>query len=604
MRQHTTRFEQRRRYPMSVSEAWRLLADTDHLNRTIGLPPIEFTSLPDPLLRGAEAKAFGVLPVRWREFPFEWVREQRYVVRREFERGPMSAVEVGIELTPDGSGVTVTSFADFISSGLAGRALWRLGKAPVVGLLDFCESYLTRKAGGKLDPVPTPQTDAPVNALRLEQALARLRRHPVKPELTDALRERVVQGSDDQLVRIRPFALADTWRADRVEVLRLMLYATRAGLFELRWELMCPNCRVPKQEVDSLAKLPLQFHCEICGISYGADFDRGVELRFSVHPAVRAASDLVYCIGGPLRMPHIAAQQYLRSGEERSLAISPAGPLHLRTVGSTQHLNVTPGPPRGRLTQVKVTYADGRWVAPHSMLDGDTLTLPENCVINLHNQTSGAVLAVMEDAAWTKDATTAAQVTAMQEFRDLFSSEVLAPGQQHAIRHIALVFSDVKGSTRLYEGIGDAAAYSRVNRHFDFIREKVTRLDGTVVKTLGDGVMCAFSQLEDALEAALTMQEQVTTWCEAQEIDPPLVLKLGVHVGPVIAMTANDRLDYFGRTVNVAARLGDQSHGGDVVLFADVLDTATLDGAEWTAEPFTCRLRGLDGEQRLVRLRH
>jgi adenylate cyclase len=554
------------------------------------------------LLRGAEAKAFSVLPVRWREFPFEWVRERRYVVRREFERGPMSAVEVGIELTPDGGGVTVTSFADFVSSNLAGRALWRLGKAPVTGLLDFCDRYLARKSAGKLDPVPNPDERAPVNAVRLERALSRLGSYPVTRELIEALRARVVEGSDDQLVRIRPFALADAWGAERLDVLRLMLYATRAGLFELRWELMCPNCRVPKDEVDSLAKLPVQFHCEICGISYGAEFDRGVELRFTVHPAVRAATDLVYCIGGPLRMPHIAAQQYLRPGEERSLTLSPTEPLHLRTVGSTRHLAIAPGPPRDRVAQVKVTYADGRWVAPHSLLDGDTLTLPESCVINLQNQTGGAVLAVLEDAAWTKDATTAAQVTAMQEFRDLFSSEVLAPGQQHAIRHIALVFSDLKGSTRLYEGIGDAAAYSRVNRHFDFIRETVTRLDGTVVKTLGDGVMCAFAQLEDALEAALSMQEQVVAWCQAQEIGPPLVLKLGVHVGPVIAMTANDRLDYFGRTVNVAARLGDQSRGGDVVLLADVSDEVTLTRPGWHADPFSCRLRGLDGEQHLVRL--
>jgi class 3 adenylate cyclase len=587
---------------MSVSEAWRLLADTDHLNRTIGLPPVEFSRLPDPLVRGAEAKAFGLLPVRWREFPFEWVRERRYVVRREFERGPMSAVEVGIELTPDGSGVTVTSFADFISTSLAGRALWRLGKAPVTALLDFCDTYLARKAAGKPDPVPVPDERAPVVAPRLEQAVSRLRRYPVAAELLEALRERIVEGTDDQLIRIRPFALADAWREDRLEVLRLMLYATRAGLFELRWELMCPNCRVPKDEVDTLAKLPLRFHCEICGISYGADFDRGVELRFSVHPAIRAASDQVYCVGGPLRMPHIAAQQYLRPGEERGLVIAPRDPLHLRTVGSTQHLSIKPGPPRARVATIKLSYADGRWVAPHSLVQDDCLELPQGAVLSLRNQTGGAVLAVLEDAAWTRDATTAAQVTALQEFRDLFSSEVLAPGQQHAIRHIALVFSDLKGSTRLYEGIGDAAAYSRVNRHFDFIRETVTRLDGTVVKTLGDGVMCAFSQLDDALEAALTMQEQVAAWCEAEGIDPPLVLKLGVHVGPVIAMTANDRLDYFGRTVNIAARLGDQSRGADVVLLADVLDGGTFERPGWKVEPFEARLRGVEGERRLVRL--
>jgi class 3 adenylate cyclase len=70
----------------------------------------------------------------------------------------------------------------------------------------------------------------------------------------------------------------------------------------------------------------------------------------------------------------------------------------------------------------------------------------------------------------------------------------------------------------------------------------------------------------------------------------------------VIAMTANDRLDYFGRTVNVAARLGDQSRGGDVVLLDDVLATVVLSRPDWTVEPFGCRLRGLTGEQRLVRL--
>jgi class 3 adenylate cyclase len=254
------------------------------------------------------------------------------------------------------------------------------------------------------------------------------------------------------------------------------------------------------------------------------------------------------------------------------------------------------------MAQVKVTYADGRWVAPHSLLDGDTLTLPANCALSFKNQTGGAVLAVLEDAAWTRDATTAAQVTTLQEFRDLFSSEVLAPGQQHAIRHIALVFSDLKGSTRLYEGIGDAAAYSRVNRHFEFIRQAVTRLDGTIVKTLGDGVMCAFQQLDDALEAAISMQEQVSAWCETEQIDPPLVLKLGVHVGPAIAMTANERLDYFGRTVNLAARLGDQSRGGDVVLLAEVFDDVRLTRPGLRVEPFACRLRGVDGEQRLIRL--
>ena len=268
--------------------------------------------------------------------------------------------------------------------------------------------------------------------------------------------------------------------------------------------------------------------------------------------------------------------------------------------------SILPAPPRGRVGDVKVAYADGRWVGPHSLITADGLSLPDGATLMLQNQTEGPVLALVEDTTWSADATPASKITTMQEFRDLFSSEALAPGKQLEVRHIALVFSDLKGSTRLYEEIGDAAAYSRVNRHFDFIQQSVVRAGGAIVKTMGDGVMCAFSQLDGALQAALGMQEQVASWCREQGIHPPLILKLGVHAGPVIAMTANDRLDYFGRTVNVAARLGEQSRGQDVVLLREVFERAmpTLGptASELAVESFTTLLRGLDSESQLVRL--
>jgi class 3 adenylate cyclase len=250
---------------------------------------------------------------------------------------------------------------------------------------------------------------------------------------------------------------------------------------------------------------------------------------------------------------------------------------------------------------VTVAYAEGRWVGPHSLTEGEQLALPHDATLELRNQTAGPVLAVLEDVAWTRDATTAAYVTTLQEFHDLFSSEVLAPGQHHAVRHLALVFSNLKGSTQLYEGIGDAAAYGRVNRLFEFIKQSTVSSGGAVIKTFGDGVMCAFPQLDEALEAALAMQQQIAPWCREQGIDPPFTLRLGVHAGPVIAISANDRLDYFGRTVNLAARVADQSLGGDVVVLADVLAQASLP-ADITAGHFTTRLRGLDEDQHLVRL--
>ncbi len=129
---------------------------------------------------------------------------------------------------------------------------------------------------------------------------------------------------------------------------------------------------------------------------------------------------------------------------------------------------------------------------------------------------------------------------------------------------------------------------------------------GSVIKTMGDGVMCAFYRLDDALTTAIQLQGQVGAWCREQGIDPPLTLKVGIHHGPAIAMTANDHLDYFGRTVNLAARVADQSRGGDVVLLREVLDQADqslLSGhGDISTDAFTASLRGLARDQRLVRL--
>jgi class 3 adenylate cyclase len=543
--------------------------------------------------------------VRWQEFPFDWIRERRYAVRREFERGPIASIIVGMELRPAEQGVTVRSYAECIPSSALSRLLRGVITASVTDTLDFCDHYLARKQAGRADPVPVPRARPAVNRAQLDRRLGQLAAAPVRTELIALLKERILEGTDDQLTGIRPFALADLWQADRLEVLQLFLHATPAGLLELRWELMCPNCRVPKAEAGTLAALPVQFHCDTCGIAYDADFDQRVELRFSVHPAVRKTSSQVYCIGGPLRTPHIVAQQYLRPHEDRRVDLTLAGPVQLRTVRAAHRLLLAPAPGDSRIRDVTVTYSAGRWVGPHSLARGESLTVPDGSRLVLRNQTNGPILAAIEDLAWTSEATTAAQVTTMQEFRDLFSSEVLAPDQQLAVSHIAFLFSDLKGSTRLYEGLGDAPAYSHVNRHFDFIRQAVTRGGGSIIKTMGDGVMCAFHRLDDALSTAIQLQGEVTAWCRNQGIEPPLVLKVGVHHGPAIAMTANGRLDYFGRTVNLAARVADQSRGGDVVILRQVLDQAdqsVVEGRGIAMESFTARLRGLDDERHLVRL--
>ena len=212
MKDQTIRFEDERAYPMTAAEAWRLLADTDHLNRTIGLPSVEFSALPDTLVRRARARAFGVVPVRWREFPFDWIRERRYAVRREFESGPVSTMVVGIELQPAGAGVTVRSYAECSPASALTRLLRGVIRSSVADTLEFCDRYLARKEAGQADPVPVPRTRSAVNRAQLDQRLGPLPAAGVRAELIALVKERILEGSDDQLTGIRPFALADLWR--------------------------------------------------------------------------------------------------------------------------------------------------------------------------------------------------------------------------------------------------------------------------------------------------------------------------------------------------------------------------------------------------------
>jgi len=212
----------------------------------------------------------------------------------------------------------------------------------------------------------------------------------------------------------------------------------------------------------------------------------------------------------------------------------------------------------------------------------------------LRNRADRPLTAIVEERRWARDALTADRVTALQAFRDLFSDQVLRPGDEVAVARVALLFTDLQRSTDLYGRIGDAAAYHLVRDHFAFLGGIVRRHDGALVKTIGDAIMAAFSTSADALRAALDVQRELGSFNAAGS--SPLVIKLGLHEGPCIAVTLNGRLDYFGTTVNLAARLQGQSQGGDIVLSQTVAEhpevKALLAGLEVGLE--STALKGFD----------
>jgi class 3 adenylate cyclase len=226
------------------------------------------------------------------------------------------------------------------------------------------------------------------------------------------------------------------------------------------------------------------------------------------------------------------------------------------------------------------------------------LQVNERFSLSLKNETDAEQLLILERMEWSDQATTAAEVTALQMFRDLFASEALRPGEQISVGTLTVLFTDLRHSTQLYREIGDATAFGRVMSHFDVVKKAIVDHDGAIVKTIGDAVMAVFRSAVDGLLAMLEVQRLLA---EPADGSIPLQLKAGLNTGPCIAVTLNDRLDYFGSTVNMAARLEGLSSGSDVIISRPVYEDAKvrelIESGELTAEEFDMSLKGFENER-------
>jgi class 3 adenylate cyclase len=578
---------------------WPYVADTNRFNRDSGVPHVERvggTSAASGARRRLRFRRMGV-SIEWEEEPFEWAWPHRFGVVRRYMRGPMTELRVLVELQPEASGGTRLIYQVWAEPhGVLGRLAipveigWRFARALETAVRRYDALALAPPGESPL-PVAAGSVST-VATERLTAGQAALRLAGVDPDLIARLASTLTGADDLTLLRIRPYALADAWGADRRAVLELCLAATRAGLLDLRWDLLCPLCRGAQASPSSLRDLTSSVHCETCRIDFTADLERLVEVTFRPNPAIRPVEDREFCVGSPQRTPHVVVQQLLAPGARRVVSLTlEEGRYRIRALGQpgTQLLRVAPD---GRAEATAVATSDG-W-AP-----GETVLAP-TVTLGLENRTNREQLLLIERLAWTDQAATAAEVIVLQAFRDLFSREVLRAGERIAVGQVTLVFTDLRGSTRLYREVGDAPAFGHVMNHFDVIRKAVAEEGGGIVKTIGDAVMAAFHHPAAALRAALRAQGRLA---DSGQAAPPLPLRVGIHTGPCIAVTLNDRLDYFGSTVNLAARLEGLSTAHDIIV-SDAVAMAP-DVSAWLAteadtlsiERFETTLKGFDTER-------
>ncbi|MDF1563381.1 MAG: DUF5939 domain-containing protein [Deltaproteobacteria bacterium] len=436
----------------------------------------------------------------------------------------------------------------------------------------------------------------------LQTRLGVLRDQGVSQTICDRLGELIEQGPPEILAKAVPPRLAAGWGTDPEETLEAFLHATRVGLFDLEWDLRCPSCTGPVQNTTHLRELRSKASCDLCQIDFEGGFDDAVEVTFRVHPDLRDLSglDLVQVVLAHIEPSPVLQLQAGAGGRAEGEVELKEGNYHWIVPGqmAAVGMRVDAAAPAGEA--VIRLRSDG-----HLIDRGAWLRAPGTYRVVLEARPEAddeILLTRASDAPWIS----AAEIACRQSFRDLFSSELIRADQTFSVKNLAFVFTDIKGSTELYERLGDARAFELVREHFDIIIELVKRHRGAIVKTIGDAVMATFQSSEDALRFIFEMHTDFDRFNEAEAVRDDIIVKVGLHRGPCIAVNLNDRIDYFGRSVNTAARVQGLSVGGDIVISARTVEDprveALLGDGGWGREAFEAELKGIEGKVPLLRL--
>ena len=470
-----------------------------------------------------------------------------------------------------------------------------------------------------------------VDERALDERLARLEAARTwSPRVVSRLEALIRSDDDGALFRVNPFTFARERDLENDEAIDLFLHATAHGLFEMDWLLICPRCACAVESFARLRAVLRRFRCPECHNEYEAAMDDFIAIYFNVSPQISATRyqrpetldpfDYMFVFKGVREGYRANGQPYLDSVREalRGLGFLEPGATATFTFeaaegtlfGGSSDTNAgfvlqvgserSAEPQRLRLTYLGSGYQPDRAAVARGPV-----------VLEVENATpSRGVLGILQASPGEEDAflrfdpyLTGKHLLTSQTFKSLFRSEVVGGAQGLAIRDIALLFTDIRGSTALYQRIGDLNAFQLVQQHFDLLRETTVRHGGAIVKTIGDAVMAAYPDAALAVRAALDMRGAIQRFNEDQG-ERPVSLKIGIHHGAAIAVTLNDELDYFGQTVNIASRVQEMADAAEIWITEAVWHYPGVQALlePYPAESRTAEFHGIEEPMTVVRI--
>jgi len=456
-------------------------------------------------------------------------------------------------------------------------------------------------------------------------ALVAVLRQSADADCVAAIERLVADAPDHQLSRVNVLDFARRHGLDEEKTIAAFLHAARIGLFELSWNVLCPGCGGVLDANATLKSVRAdEYNCALCAAGYEPTLDEMVDVTFTVSPRIRriAAHDphtlpnweyyrQVFW-GSGVDLPEADLAKAVETLTLDSIELPPGEKAHLSLTLPAEFLIVfEPVTHAAQFIDVRGEPVSERQslTLVYTSLHAPTGTMelrPGPLRLSLENRTDRRLLpgiwiandAMHEFIGKRRPFLTAKRLLSNQTFRDIYRTDTLDVDQRLKITSLTFLFTDLKGSTELYERVGDLVAFDIVREHFRVLNESVAAEGGAVVKTIGDAVMATFPTPDRALAAALRMREAMRGLNTAHGRED-LLLKIGIHEGPCLAVSLNERQDYFGQTVNIASRVQGLAISQSILATASVIEnpqSASLLGGGKKPKAQRHMLRGVGSE--------
>jgi len=541
-------------------ELWPYITDTNRLFRDLKYPSIHKTDISQKVKPGFLQLAYnGINRYEvWEEEPFEWEYPFRFGVKRHYQSGPYKDLGIQVDLQPNEKGTELICELRVSPRRFSILSLLTTFKLKTIvrrRLKKAVHSYDTLALQGR----KSFQISQERHLVRGGEKRLQQMRQELDPQTNKIILEKLIaylrKADDLELQRIQPYEMAEVWNFDRKEVFETFIYAAKAGLLNFKWDLRCPTCRTVQQSEKTLNQIHEPIHCNHCDHKFNVNFNKSLQLSFTPNPLIRKIDPSQYCLQGPQKKPHILVQQYLKPGDKRFLRTHlPKGTYTLRSNHSdgTATVHVKKG---GQDTVHIAIFKQG--------LRGEEVTIASDPNLSFENKSGRPQIISLERSTWDNNEVSAAKATSSQLFRTLFTNEVLPKGEKISVDNLTLMFTDLFNSTGMYNKEGDDKAVGQVIDHFEILNQTVAEEDGAIVKTIGDSIMAVFCNPYQALRAYLKAQKILS---EDERFHNTFQLKAGIHHGSCVAVNLNNRIDYFGSTVNIASRFVDFASENEVII--------------------------------------